>query len=166
MIHIGNIQIDIEAITTVVTSVLALLFAYLAWKNQVKERLTVTASPVVLNNNPILQFDTTSFGSLTISNIGYKYSTVTNIKLCIDHQEISVKQFCDNNPVNVLIAPGEVKYYNYNKNLLIDYISHCNFNKDSYIYWCIYTSTNRRFVCKTENRVSNVIDVNVGDGDE
>ena len=109
MIKIGGFEINIEGIVTVVTSILALVFAYLAWKNQVRERLVVNADHGPLNNNPILQFDSIVKGRLTISNVGYKQITVTDVKICIGKNRISVGCYCDSERINISIAPGEVK---------------------------------------------------------
>ena len=163
MIQIGDIQINIEGIITVVTSVFALLFAYLAWKNQVKERLSVRANYVLLNNNPILQLNSIAKSCLTISNIGYRQTTVTDIKLCIGNDKISVNCILDNKKINIPIAPGEVKYYEYDRNMLIDFISNSTYKQNSRICWAVYTNTKKCFKCKTNNRVSDVIDVNKGD---
>lgn len=160
MLKIGSIEINIEGIITVITSILALFFAYLAWKNQVKEKLVITAKSIPLNNNPVLQFDSNRNGILTISNVGYKQITVIDVKICAGKKEISVGGVFDFEKINIPIAPGEVKYYEYNNNELIKFLSSGEFDSKDCIGWIICTNTGKSFKCKTSYHISDVIDVN------
>lgn len=163
MIKLGIFEINIEGIVTVVTSVLALVFAFLSWRNQVKAKLDVFVEPYFLTNNPMLQFKSVSQGTVIISNVGYKTITVIDILLCVGKEKIPVKYVFEDEKINISISPGEVKYYNYDKNELIEYISRKNFHENKRIEWEICTNTRQTFRYKTKIKISEVIDMNKED---
>lgn len=157
MIQIGDCQIDIAGILTVMSSIGACLFAFLSWRNQIKTNLYVSASRIIPNNSKYLPFESLSQGKLSISNIGYKTTTIVDVELGIGRKKVSVGQVFDSEKILITIAPGEIKYYEYPIDRFVQYIGTGNFKPNEKIYWCVCTNNRKTFKCRTALKVSNIV---------
>lgn len=157
MIQIGDFQIDIAGILTVVSSIGACLFAFLTWYNQTKTKLSIVAEPIVPHDSPYFKFPSTSEGELRIANMGYKTTSVIEISLGIRKKMISVHQIFDFDKKVITICPGEIKCYKYPIDGFVQYISNSNFKQNDTIWWAVRTSDNKIFKYRTHIKVADVL---------
>ena len=157
MIQIGDFQIDIAGILTVISSIGACLFAFLSWKNQTKTNLCISASRIVPNNGVHFQFDSLSEGELSIANVGYKTISIVNIELGVGGNRVSVGQLFDFEKISIVIAPGEIKYYKYPIDGFVQYIGNGNFKPNNKIHWYVRTNDNKTFKCNAMLKASDIL---------
>lgn len=157
MIHIGNLQIDIAGIFTVLSSIAACFFAFLSWLNQTKTKLCVFANRIVPNDGVYFQFDSLSTGKLSISNVGYKTTTIVDIEIGVGRKRISVKNIFHFENMAITISPGEIGYYEYPIDGFVQYVRAGNFKPNKKIRWYVRTNDNKTFKCNTSLRTSDVV---------
>ena len=153
----------ITDIISIVASVAAALFAFLALINQTRTSVFVEAELMCLNNGSYFEFDSQKESSICISNTGYKTITVTDVIMRVGKQRFSLNSIkSQNERINLLLNPGEVKYYPVEREFVIESISKQPFKDKSPIVWMIKTNNGKTFKAKTKNKVRDVVNCNEG----
>ena len=148
----------ITAISGIV-SIIALLIAYLALKDQIRSKFTVEALPMIASNND-RYFGYQPNARLKISNRGNKAITICDITLCVGRERFPMPQ-TSFEKINIYIEPGQVEYYTYERNFVIELVTNTKHKKDYVVCWELTSNDGKRARCKTENRVSDFINVNM-----
>lgn len=145
---------------SLIVAIIALIIAYLTLKDQKKSKLHLDAlSMVPSNNNIYFGFESLTKPELKISNLGSKAITVTEICLCVGKEKYRMSQ-SSKNKINIYIEPGKVEYYTYNRDYIIDIVTHGKHKKNYIVCWEITTNNGKKVKCKTNNRVSDFVNVN------
>ena len=149
------------AALSLIVSTIALIIAYIALKDQKKCKFTIEALPMVASNNDrFFGFPSLKKPQLKISNTGNKAITVTEIAVCVGREIYSLPQ-SSSRKINLFIEPGKVEYYTYDRDYVIDLVTLNKHKKDYVVCWKAKTNDGKTARCKSNNRVSDFINVNL-----
>ena len=138
----------VVTIVTVVTSIVAALFAVLSYVNQVQTKIKFGVRPYVPNNNPLFGFDPLKNTSLWVSNIGYKAVTIIDVCLIIGKEKISLNNFRgQGDKIKVFLACGETKDIVFDRNLIIQIVTDSRKNDNDKIIWQLETNYKKHYQC-------------------
>lgn len=153
----------IVTIITVVTSIVAALFAILSYINQVRTKVNFGVRPYVPNNNPLLNFNSLKKISLWVSNVGYKAVTIIDVYLIIGAEKISLNSYekRDDN-INVFLACGETKDITFNRDLIIEIVTDRRKNNNDKIIWLLETNYKKHYQCTDNHSIDDFININCG----
>lgn len=146
---------------SLIVAIIALIIAYLTLKDQKKSKIRLDAFPMIpSNNNMYFGFESLMKPELKISNLGSKAITVTEICLCVGKEKYRMPR-SSKNKINIYIEPGKVEYYTYNRDYIIKIVTRSKYKKNYIVCWEIITNDGKKVKCKTNNRVSDFINVNL-----
>lgn len=149
------------AALSLIVSIIALVIAYIALKDQKKCKFTIEALPMVASNNDLyFGFESLKKPQLKISNTGNKAISVIDIAVCIGKERFPLPQ-TSFDKINLFIEPGKVEYYTYDRDYVIDLVTLNKHKKDYVVCWEAKTNDGKTARCKSNNRVSDFINVNL-----
>ena len=156
----------VVTIVTVVTSIVAALFAILSYVNQVKTKIKFGVRPYVPNNNPLFGFDSLKNISLWVSNIGHKAVTIIDVCLIIGKEKISLNNFRGRgDEIKVFLACGETKNIIFDRDLIIQIITDSRKNDNDKIIWQLETNYKKHYQCTDSHSIDDFINRNCGENE-
>lgn len=151
-------------IVTVITSIVAALFAILSYINQIRTKINFGVRSYVPNNNPLLGFDSLKNVSLWVSNIGYKAVTIIDVCLIIGKEKISLNNFRERgDEIKVFLACGETKNIIFDRDLIIQIVTDSRKNDNDKIIWQLETNYKKHYQCTDSHRIDDFINRNCGE---
>lgn len=156
----------VVTIVTVVTSIVAALFAVLSYVNQVQTKIKFGVRPYVPNNNPLFGFDSLKNISLWVSNIGYKAVTIIDVCLIIGKEKISLNNFRgQGDKIKVFLSCGETKDIVFNRNLIIQIVTNTKKENKDKIIWQLETNYKKHYQCTDSHSIEDFININCGESE-
>lgn len=156
----------VVTIVTVVTSIIAALFAVLSYVNQVQTKIKFGVRPYVSNNNPLFGFDSLKNISLWVSNIGYKAVTIIDVCLIIGKEKISLNNFRgQGDKIKVFLSCGETKDIVFDRDLIIQIITDSRKNDNDKIIWQLETNYKKHYQCIDNHSIDDYININCGENE-
>lgn len=153
-------------IVTVVTSIVAALFAVLSYVNQVKTKINFGVRPYIPNNNPLFGFDSLKNISLWVSNIGYKAVTIIDVCLIIGKEKISLNNFRgQGDKIKVFLSCGETKDIVFDRYLIIQIVTNTKKESNDKIIWLLETNYKKHYQCIDSHSIDDCINVNCGESE-
>ena len=148
------------AALSLIVAIIALVIAYIALIDQKRCKFTVKALPMVASNNIYYGFDALENPQLTITNFGSKAVTIVDISICVGKERYPISQV-HNKRINIYIEPGKTEYYTYKRDWAIDVVTSKSYKKDYVVCWEVKANNGKIARCKSNNRVSGFINVNL-----
>lgn len=156
----------IATIITVITSIVAALFAILSYINQIRTKINFGVRSYIPNNNPLFGFDYLKNVSLWVSNVGYKAVTIIDVYLIIGKEKISLNNFRGRgDEIKVFLACGETKNIIFNRDLIIQIVTDRRKNDNDKIIWQLETNYKKHYQCTDSHSIDNFINRNCGENE-
>lgn len=156
----------VVTIVTVVTSIVAALFAVLSYVNQVQTKIKFGVRPYVPNNNSLFGFDSLKNISLWVSNIGYKAVTIIDVCLIIGKEKISLNNFRgQGDKIKVFLSCGETKDIVFDRNLIIQIVTNTKKENNDKIIWQLETNYKKHYQCTDSHSIEDFINRNCGENE-